>query len=58
MLTPAQIAALKAIYKIYRLKGKVQRRVIEVAFKAATGKDLGPMYYSIPIVSQLMALMS
>jgi|GEM_PF-2842993 len=57
MLTPAQILALKAIYKAYRFKGKVQRRIIEAAFKAATGKDLGPMYYSIPIVRQLMELM-
>jgi len=58
MFTPAQILALKAIYKAYKFKGKVQRKVVEKSFKAATGKDLGPMYYSIPIVRQLMELMS
>jgi hypothetical protein len=58
MLPPGQIAVLRGIYKVYRLKGRVQRKVIETAFKAATGKDLGPKYYSIPVVKQLIELAS
>jgi hypothetical protein len=56
LLTPTQIAALTAVYKIYRFKGKLQRRVIETIFKAATGQTLGPKYYAIPIVQKLLEL--
>ncbi len=56
ILGPREIAALTAAYKIYRLKGKIQRKVVEAIFKAATGKDLGPAYYSIPIVQKLLEL--
>ena len=56
ILGPREIAALTAAYKVYRFKGKLQRKVVEAIFKAATGKDLGPTYYAIPIVQKLIEL--
>jgi hypothetical protein len=56
ILGPKELAALTIAYKLYRFKGKLQRKVIETIFYAATGRKLGPEYYAIPIVRLLMEL--
>lgn len=56
ILTPNQIAALKIAYSAYKFKKKVERKVIETIFYQITGKKLGPMYHSIPIVRALIDL--
>lgn len=58
MLGPKEIAALNALYKIYRTKKRVERKVIEQAFYYATGKRLGAKYYAIEIVRKLLELSS
>ncbi len=58
LLTPGQIAALTAIYQIYRFKKRVERKSIEWLFYQTTGKKLGSIYYSIPIVRNLIDLTS
>lgn len=55
-LSPAQITALTLLWKIYRFKGKMQRKTLCFLFKKATGMDLTPALYSIPIVKQLLEL--
>lgn len=56
MLTPKQITALTVIYKTYKTKKKVERKIIEKAFYHATGKRLGRAYHTIPIVRALRKL--
>lgn len=56
ILGPKEVAALTAAYKVYRFKGKLQRKAVETIFKAATGQTLGPKYYAIPIVQKLLEL--
>lgn len=56
ILGPKEIAALTIAYKAYRFKGKLQRKAVEAIFKAATGKELGPKYYAVPIVQKLLEL--
>lgn len=56
LLSPAQITALTIAYKVYRAKKKLERKTIEWIFYKATGKKLGNMYYSIPIVKRLLEL--
>ena len=58
LLTPKQIAALTAAYSVYKFKKKVERKTIEWVFYRATGVKLGPKYYAIPIVRNLINLSS
>ncbi|MCX7928337.1 MAG: hypothetical protein N2558_01465 [Patescibacteria group bacterium] len=53
-LSPAQISAL--LWKLYRFKGKMQRKTLCFLFKKTTEVDLTPALYGIPIVKQLLEL--
>lgn len=56
MLTPKQISALKAAYKIYKTGKKYERKFIEGVFYRTTGRRLGKAYHGIPIVRALINL--
>jgi hypothetical protein len=56
ILGPREVTTLTTAYKVYRFKGKLQKRAVETIFKTATGKHLGPKYYAIPIVQKLIEL--
>lgn len=56
LLTASEIGAVRALYKVYRKKKRVERRVIEEVFYRATGKKLGRKYWGIPIVRKLVEL--
>jgi len=55
-LTAGEMAALMAVYRVYRAKKKVERKVIEGAFYRATGKKLGKKYYGVAVVRMLLDL--
>lgn len=56
LLSLKEIAALQLVYRLYRKKKKVERRVIEEVFYRTTGKRLGKKYWAIPVVRRLVEL--